>query len=149
MLLSRWYLYFFFPHSRCLHVHVIVKCGFCDSRNSRELFLMNFILKQRIYWELKNLFINFSKLALICISYHCGAWYAFHTFAKLEWHRTVLSKQQKWSDVDGFMTLKEGYLWYYGPSCYGNRVVHSFLQWYETHTSVNFEKSKTPIFSKR
>ena len=26
---------------------------------------------------------NFSKLALVCISYHCGAWYAFHTIAEI------------------------------------------------------------------
>ena len=53
------------------------------------------------------------------------------------------------------MTLKEDTLWYKfeGPSCYGNRVVYSFhsamvwnayhaLQWYEMHTSANFEKVK-------
>ena len=42
---------------------------------------------------------NFSNIALVCISYHCGA-----------------------SDFDGFVTLKEGNLWYKfeGPTCYGN-----------------------------
>ena len=109
---------------------------------------------------------TFSKLALVCISYHCGAWYAFHTTAEIVWHHTVLSYQQKGSDFGSFMTLKEGNLWYKfeGPSCYGNRVVYSFhsamvwnayhaLQWYEMYTSANFEKSilnrfKPPVFSK-
>ena len=26
---------------------------------------------------------NFSKLAVVFISYHCGAWYAFHTIAEM------------------------------------------------------------------
>ena len=72
--------------------------------------------------------LNFSKLALVCIPYHCGAWYAFHTIAEMVWHHTLLPYQQKGSDFDGFMTLKEGNLWYKfeGPSCYGNRVVYPF-----------------------
>ena len=34
---------------------------------------------------------KFSKLALVCISYHCGTWYAFHTIAEIVWHHTVFS----------------------------------------------------------
>ena len=48
-------------------------------------------IKQRIYWfQKKYLFEKmcavdfFLKLALVCISYHCRAWYAFHTIA--EWN---------------------------------------------------------------
>ena len=57
------------------------------------------------------------------------------------------------SDFDGFMTLKEGNLWYKfeGPSYYGNELCTHFisavvwnayhaLQWYEMHTRANFLK---------
>ena len=79
-----------------------------------------------------------SKLALICISCHCGAWYAFHTIAEMVWHRTVLSSNRR-VRLQWFMTLKAGNLWYKfeSPICYGNRVVLiSFLQWYETHNML-------------
>ena len=52
---------------------------------------------------------------MVCVSYHCR--YGMTSYCV-----------QKGSDFDGFMTLKEGNLWYKfeGPSCYGIQVVYSF-----------------------
>ena len=98
-------------------------------------------------------------------------WYVFHTIAE---HGMRFIPLQKWYDiilcchsnrlVPTLMVslLKECNLWYkfQSPSCYGSRSVYSFhswvvwnayrrLQWYEMHTSANFEKSKTHIFSNK
>ena len=75
----------------------IAKKIFClqhKEKNSLRKFILR---KQRIYWFKKNYLFekmyifNFTKMALVCISYHCGAWNAFHTIAKMVWHHTVLS----------------------------------------------------------
>ena len=53
--------------------------------------------EQRIYWFEKNYLFekmcafDFSKLAMVCILYHCRAWYAFHTIAEMKWvHNSVI-----------------------------------------------------------
>ena len=48
-----------------------------------------------------------------------------------KWYDIILCchSNRRGSNFDGFMTLNEGNLWYKfeGPSCYGNKVVYSFI----------------------
>ena len=45
-----------------------------------------------------------------------------------KWYDIILCCHSNRKGQTGFMTLKEGNLWYKfeGPSCYGNQVVYSF-----------------------
>ena len=57
--------------------------------------------------------------SVVCVSYHCRNGMTSYC---------VVIATEGFRHFDGFMTLKEGNLWYKfeGPSCYGNRVVYSF-----------------------
>ena len=57
--------------------------------------------------------------SMVCISYRCRNGMTSY----------CVVTAQKGSDFDGFMTLKEGNLWYIfeGPSCYGNELCTHFI----------------------
>ena len=60
-----------------------------DVKTTKNLLIWN----KLFVWE--NVCLWLSKLTMVCISYRCRAWYAFHTIAEMQWVHSLVTTATK------------------------------------------------------